>query len=255
MRPMPHSEYIKTQDGAQCAVLFIHGILSTPRYFDHFLSAVPEGWDIYNILLDGHGGTVGDFSRTSMEKWQAQTAARLEELCLHYNKVVVAAHSLGTLLAINEVPRHPKVAALLLLDVPLVVRVKPTMMAQSLKAAFGKLDDSDPWEGALSQMVSITLTRRLWQYLGWVPRFWELLTLCRQTRDRVGAVTVPCHVFHARQDELVSMQSARYFQDRPNVTHEVLEHSGHNYISPEDGEKIKTALRRLIKGSLRVTGM
>ena len=191
---MPHSEYIKTQDGATCAVLFIHGILSTPRYFDPFLSAVPEGWDVYNILLDGHGGTVGDFSRTSMEKWQAQTAARLKELCLHYNKVVVAAHSLGTLLAINEAPRHPKVTAMLLLDVPLMVRVKPSMAVQSLKAAFGKLDANDPWERALREKVGITLTRRLWQYLGWVPRFLELLTLCRQTRDRVGDIAVPCHV-------------------------------------------------------------
>lgn len=243
---MPHREYIKKQDGADCAVLFIHGILSTPRYFDPFLSAVPEGWDIYSILLDGHGGTVGDFSRTSMEKWQAQTAVRLEELCLHYNKVVVAAHSLGTLLAINEAPRHSNVAAMLLLDVPLVVRVKPSMTVQSLKAAFGKLNENDPWERALEERIGITLTRRLWQYLGWVPRFWELLTLCRQTRDRVGDITVPCHVFHARQDELVSMKSARYFQGRPNVTHEVLERSGHNYISPEDREKIKTALGRLL---------
>jgi len=139
------------------------------------------------------------------------------------------------------------VTAMLLLDVPLVVRVKPSMTVQSLKAAFGKLDKSDPWERALGERIGIALTRRLWQYIGWVPRFWELLTLCRQTRARVGDITVPCHVFHARQDELVSMKSARYFQGRDNVTHEVLEHSGHNYISPEDGEKIKTALRRLSK--------
>ncbi len=242
---MPHGEYIRTQDGARRAVLFVHGILSTPRYFDPFLSAVPEGWDIYNILLDGHGGTVKEFSRTSMEQWQAQVEGRLTELCRRYDRVVVMAHSLGTLLAVNEAPRHPQISGMLLLDLPLVVRVKPSMPVLSLKAAFGRLDETDPWERALGDRLGIALTRRLWQYLGWIPRFWELLRLCRSTRSRVGAVTVPCRIFHARQDELVSMESARYVRELPNVTHAILEHSGHNYISPEDETMIKEALSGL----------
>lgn len=242
---MPHSEYIKQQDGAQCAVLFIHGILSTPRYFDRFLPAVPEDWDIYNLLLDGHGGTVKDFSRTSMETWKAQTAQRMSALCGRYRNVVVIAHSLGTLLTINEAPRHPNIRAMLLLDPPLTVRIKPVMAVQSLKAAFGKLDESDPWEGALGSFISVTLTRRLWQYLGWVPRFRELLTLCRQTREKVRDIKVPCYVFHSGQDELVSPSCVRYFQEHPSVTHAVLEHSGHNYIPPEDLEKILAAMKKL----------
>lgn len=242
---MPHSEYIKKQDGATCAVLFIHGILSTPRYFDRFLPAIPEGWDIYNILLDGHGGTVKDFSGTSMAKWKAQVKMRMSELCSRYRNVVVIAHSLGTLLTIGEAPRHPNIKAILLLDVPLNVRIKPVMAVQSLKAAFGTLDGNDPWESALGSFISIVLTRRLWQYLGWIPRFWELLCLCRQTREEIGNISVPCYVFLSRQDELVSMKSARYFQGHPTVTYEILEHSGHNYFPAEDLEKVLTTMKIL----------
>ena len=242
---MPHREYIKIAQGADCAVLLVHGIVSTPRSFDPFLSAIPEGCAIYNICLDGHGAGVNEFSRTSMDRWKRQVDGRLAELCARYERVVVIAHSLGTLLSIHAAPRYPQVKAMLLLDVPLHVRVRLCMIPLALKAVFGKLDGNDPREAAFRDSVGLALSRRLWLYLGWLPRFWELLCLCRQTRENVTQLKIPCTVLHSRKDELVSIRSARYFQDKPHMTHGVLESSGHFYFPDEDAEQIRTCIKNL----------
>ena len=64
-----HKEFIKEAEGANTAILMIHGIFGTPRHFDDIISLVPDNWSVYNILLDGHGKGVKEFSRTSMAKW------------------------------------------------------------------------------------------------------------------------------------------------------------------------------------------
>ena len=45
-------------------MLFVHGIVGTPRHFDFLIDVVPSTVSIYNMLLDGHGYGVRDFSRT-----------------------------------------------------------------------------------------------------------------------------------------------------------------------------------------------
>lgn len=67
---MPHSSYIRAVPGSRCAVLFLHGILGTPRHFDFLLESVPADWSVYNMQLDGHGGTLRDFTGSSMTRWQ-----------------------------------------------------------------------------------------------------------------------------------------------------------------------------------------
>ena len=36
------------------------------------LSLVPDNISVYNVLLDGHGKGVKEFSKTSMKKWKKQ---------------------------------------------------------------------------------------------------------------------------------------------------------------------------------------
>lgn len=77
---MEHTEIRRCVAGAENAVLFIHGIVGTPQHFAPLIPLVPEGWSLYNLLLDGHGGSVEAFSHTSMKKWRAQVSAAVEEL-------------------------------------------------------------------------------------------------------------------------------------------------------------------------------
>ena len=65
-----HRSYIHQPEHARKAVLMIHGICSTPRHFDWLLPSFDDSWAVYNILLDGHGGSVQDFAHSSMEIWK-----------------------------------------------------------------------------------------------------------------------------------------------------------------------------------------
>lgn len=242
---MDYSEYIREVPNANTAVLLIHGIVSSPRCFDWLIPWIPDEYSVYNILLDGHGKTVRDFSRTSSKKWKADTARWMEYVCSRYEKVVVIGHSLGTLLSIGEAPNHPQIKAMLLLDVPLKVHILPRMIWLSLKSVTVGLDPNIPLEADLNQCLGIHLSRNVFLYLGWIPRFLELLVLCRQTRLKIPSLTVPCYVFHGLQDELVSLKSARYFQHHPAVKHQLLPHAGHFHRTPEDAQKVRAAMESI----------
>ena len=79
---MEHKEYVKINDESNTVVLFIHGIVGTPNHFNEFVPLVPESISVYNLLLDGHGKGVKDFSKASMKKWESQVATVVEELSI-----------------------------------------------------------------------------------------------------------------------------------------------------------------------------
>ena len=108
---------IRYVENADTAILFIHGILGIPEYFRPYLSLVPPDWSVYNMLLKGHGRGVRDFSHASMAQWKQQVDEALRMLSESHDKVVIAAHSMGTLFALQQA-REREVAALFLINVP-----------------------------------------------------------------------------------------------------------------------------------------
>ena len=103
-----HKEYVRINDYSKTAILFIHGIVGTPNHFNEFVSLVPESFSVYNLLLEGHGKGVKDFSNASMKKWEAQVDSVVKELSLTHEKIYIVAHSLGTLLAIDQAVKNKK---------------------------------------------------------------------------------------------------------------------------------------------------
>lgn len=242
-----HSAYIKEQPGATKAVLMLHGICSTPRHFDWLLPSFDDSWSVYNILLDGHGGSVQDFSRTSMKKWKAQANTLLTQLSEKYDTILLVGYSMGTLLHIHELPSFPKVKGMLLLNTPMRPWVAGHMVARGLRFVYGKVNEEDPHEVACSRDISIQLSSDLFKYVGWVPRFWELLQLCAHGRKHGDAIKVPCYAYFGGKDELVSLRSKRYLEHNPYVTVRVFETAGHFWFSPEDQSVVIADLENLLK--------
>ena len=227
---MDHSPYIRKTESAHTAVLMIHGIMGTPRHFDGFLPLIPENWDVYNILLEGHGKTVRDFNRTSMKKWQAQVQNHFREMSSRYERIFVIAHSLGTLLAMVAARQYPeKVERMIFLAPPLKIFMRPVMVKYSAKEIFGCIDESNPREAAVSRGNSIAPEKRVWQYLGNIPRLLELLWLSRRCRNI--PVQVPCLVFLSGKDELIPVSSGKFL---PGCEKCILPLSGHFYYTPEE---------------------
>ncbi len=247
MKTKSHEEYIRIVDSADKAVLMVHGIVSTPRHFDLLIPLIPDDWSVCNILLDGHGGSVKDFSDTSMKKWKEQVRSRLKALCKTHSSVIIVAHSMGTLLTMECICDFPEVKAMVLLNPPLNARVMPIMIPYSLKFCFGHVDRSNPVQLALYEDISIKLSPYLWKYIGWIPRFLELLKLCKELRDVAKKIEIPCHAFLSVRDELVSMKTQRHLKGNSNIRCFVYKNSGHSYYEPDFIQRVKRSLSDFIE--------
>ncbi|MCH5206971.1 MAG: alpha/beta fold hydrolase [Oscillospiraceae bacterium] len=243
MRP---KQYIRRVKDSDTAILFIHGILGTPEHFEPFIPLVPPDWTIYNILLKGHGGTVKDFSAASMTEWEQQVHRTLQELLASHSRVVVCAHSMGTLFAIREAAENP-IAEMFLLNVPLKVRIKPRLIKTSSRVFLGNVKPDDKWSTAAQKAYGIERDMHIIRYLGWIPRYLELFSEIRKTRKLVDRLSVPCRVYLSRKDEMVSLRSGNWFNDNPAVKVKRLDQSGHFYYSPKDLKRLRNDFRKMIR--------
>lgn len=230
---MTHETYARLVTGADSAVLFIHGILGTPNHFSAFVPLVPKNMSVVNLLLDGHGAGVGEFSRTSMKKWETQAASVVDSLLATHKKLYIAAHSLGTLLAIGVAVKKP-VAGLFLLAVPIRLRLRLRAFATCLKIWRGRVRDTDVYTLAAQNCCGIRQSKNLLLYTGWLPRFWELLVKIRRTQRLLPQLTSPGIAYQSAEDELVSTASIPYLSTRSSLQVTCLENSTHYYYEPKD---------------------
>lgn len=244
---MKYTPYRRVQPEATRAALFIHGIVGTPMHFQDLVPLIPEDWSVYNILLDGHGKQVEDFAHTSMAKWKAQVTAQLEEILSEHEQVLIVAHSMGTLFAINEAIRRPdRVSGLFLLAVPLTPRVLPSAALNSVKVALDLAKPSTP-AGDMLGDCGVHLSPKLWKYLTWIPRFWELIVEAHAAREKLSRITVPCYAFQSKKDELVSGKACRLLQAQPHIEVTVLPDSGHFCYKGNDLVLLQNRLRKMIE--------
>ncbi len=239
-----HSETKRIVPGAKAAVLFVHGIVSTPRFFDAYAAALPAEVSVHSVLLPGHGGSVRDFGRHSAKEWESHVRAALDALRAAHERVYIVAHSLGTLLAIREAVRDDaRIAGMLLLCVPLRIWVKPSGMFGKLCKGVGLSRGED-----LHRYYGIRQDWRFWRYAGWIPRYLELFAISRRTRQEICRLKVPSCVFMAQKDELVSLRSVKCMAEHPAITLRYLPGSDHNNYPPEDRAAIMAALLNMCGG-------
>lgn len=242
-----NEEYVREVPGAKTAVVFIHGILSTPRFFEHLVSLVPEDFTVHNVLLDGHGGSVKDFSETSMKVWKHQIKYLVNRLVKTHENIILVGHSMGTLFSIQNAVRLPeKVKALFLLCSPLKVRIHPRSAKYSLRIIFEKSEGADAIESSARKYYSITPDKKLWKYIPWLPKFTALLTEIRRTRAEVDKIAAPTYVFHAAHDSLVSKKAVKPFLKNSMISVTQLKDSYHQYFSENDDKIITDAFAELM---------
>ena len=234
-----HSELKRIVPGAKIAVLFVHGINATPRFFDAYIAALPENVSVHSVLLPGHGGSVLEFGKHSAKEWEAHVRAALDALRATHDRVYIVAHSLGTLLAIREAVRDDtRIAGMLLLCVPLRIWSRPTAWWGKLAKGLGGKASQEELRTCYGHEVDA----RLWRYIGWVPRYLELFMLSREARQVVQQVKTPTVVFMAGRDEQVSLRSEKCMAGNPAITLKRMEKSTHHLFTPEDKAAIREAL-------------
>lgn len=241
-----HKEYKRIVPVAESAVLFIHGIAGTPNHFKDFLPLVPKEFSVYNLLLDGHGGKTEDFSKTSMKKWEMQVNQVVDKLLETHKKIFIVAHSLGTLLAVEQAIKEKRIEKLFLLAVPIKLFVKPVALFSAFRIYLGKVPESDEKLVAMKNCCGINLSKNPFKYLGWIPRFLELFDKIKETRKNIKKLKTNCVIFQSWDDELVSKKSIAYLEKSISATVNVLKKSGHYYYESNDMEYLLNEFRKFI---------
>lgn len=246
---MKHEAYYRINPSCDTAIIFIHGILGTPNHFNDFIELVPENYSIANILLDGHGKGVSDFSKTSMKKWRAQVDDVVLQMLKFHKKLIFVGHSMGTLLSIEQAIKHKEaVEFLFLLAAPLKLFLKPTMFIDPFKIYFGKIKPTDKKTLAAKNRYGIADDKRFWKYAGWLPRFFELFGLIRDVRRSFPELESNCYVYQSRYDEMVSLSSRKVIEKNEKAKLFYLNNSNHCYYEDDDYGFLLSEFDKLING-------
>lgn len=240
-----YAPYRRVVAEAENAVVMIHGIVGTPMHFEFLLPVIPDSWSVYNLLLPGHGGSVNDFSRSSMAAWKHHVHDTLEEVLRTHKKVVLVAHSMGTLFAIREALGRREVAALFLLAVPLCPHLPPATALSSMKAALGFAKPGTVANEMLCDS-GVRLSRNLFAYMGWIPRYLELFREVSHTKKLLPRMQTPAWVYQSRKDELVAFRAVNYLEHHPAIRLKILENSGHFAYRKDDPEFLRREFAQLL---------
>ena len=227
---MTHQPIKRLVPSAERAILFVHGIAGTPHYFSDFVERIPDSVSVYNMLLDGHGKGVQDFAHTSMRIWETQVRLAVEELSSTHQSIDIVAHSMGTLFAIEQAIRHPKIKKLFLLAVPIKLFLKPQTLLDALKVS-SREEQEDT-----TRYYGIESDPNLLHYVGWLPRYAELLGKIGQTKRSIEFLRTPCRIFQSARDEMVAKSSVKVLRRSPTACVMELKHSSHYQYHPKDYE-------------------
>ena len=234
-------EFRRVVPAADTAVLFIHGIVGTPRHFDDLIPLLPDTVSIHNLLLAGHGGSARDFARASMREWEAQVEAAIAALAETHPHIYIVAHSMGALLSIEAALHHKEVEKLFLLAVPLRIALTPAMARNSWKVYGGNIAPNDHAALAAQRCCGVAQTKNPLPYLGWIPRFLELFSKIRAVRKLLAKLTTPSLAVQSMKDELVSPRTIDELRRNSHIALLPLPHSGHYYYPPEEKQALHEA--------------
>ena len=248
---MEHKEYKKIISGADVAYIFVHGIVGTPHHFDFLMEYVPEDVSVWNLVLDGHGGRVEDFAHTSMKKWRAQVKAAIDELSESHSRIYVVAHSMGTLLTMEQAIVNEKIVKMFWLQSPMRAFIQPRMYKTIAKIYWGNIREDDIDAMSAYKCYGIGPSRNLFKYIGWAPRFLELLAKMKISRRDIGLLKTPCIAIQADNDDVVSVRSADILSKNPCITVHHLKKSGHFYYTDEDVDFMKSEFKRFVADSMK----
>lgn len=245
-----HQQSARIVPGAKVAVMFLHGICGSVNQFRNVIPLeqfVPDDCSYYSLLYPGHGGSVLDFANSSMKEWTEYVWYIFRTLSETHDKILLVGHSMGTLFSIHLALEFPeKVAALLLVEVPLRVGIKGYGAKNLYRWSRNKLDLTDPLQAATAQVVGIEPSDRMLHYLRWIPRLLELVALMHQTSTMVKQLQQEVIAYQSPRDELVSVRSAKILERSGRVDVRYFTRSTHFHFDAEESRQIQAIFLQML---------
>ncbi len=240
------TEYIE-KENSKVTVIFVHGILGSPARFKELYDLVPDSFSIMKLVLDGHGKTTKEFHKSSIKKWRKQVHESLLFLKSKKQRIIYVGHSMGTLFGIEESINDNLIDSLFLLNVPLKPHMTLSMFNRCLKVTFQNEKKFDDETKLLKENCSIKLTKNVFAYLLWAPRYVELFKEMRHVKYLIPKISHPCICFHSKEDELVSQKTYKYLKENPSIKIFYQENSTHYYNGGEDLAMLRDEFSKLME--------
>lgn len=250
----PQPSGVLRHDGAEWAVLLLHGFTGGPDSvlpWGHALAAA--GATVYIPLLAGHGTSVSDLARTTAGQWRFDVQQSLDHLlCDQFDGVAIAGLSMGGTLALDAAA-HRRVDATFVVNPALSFKcldglgVAVSPLIQRWKPTVGPLA-GDVHKPGVSELAYDSTP---------VSAVQELAKLCRVTRRMLPQIQSPVTLYRSETDHIVPASSSRILTrglQRAQFDKIVLKESYHVATLDYDAETIhRDSVSRLLilSGGLR----
>ena len=128
-----------------------------------------------------------------------------------------------------------------LLASPICPKVGVSAVQHSVGLVFPNPYGDPKIHRAMSNSGSVTLTKKVWKYIPWIPNLWDLLTEARKTKQLLPKLQTKTIVFQSKFDELVSRRSESHLKQCPNAKITVLANSTHFYYTGPEIRMVQQA--------------
>lgn len=242
-----HAPY-RMKQGNTRVVCMIHGFIESPNQFhlfDDFFTS--HHYDVYSLLLPGHGQNVLTFHQSNRQFWQAHVDHVLDSLRKDYDEIMIVAHSMGCLLALLSLQKNQaKISRLILWAPAIYIKCSLIGAKSGIKVAFRKVDDRIT--KAMVEAHSIA-PHSLLQYRYYVPKYFDLFHLAHQVQH-IHDISLPILLLYGTKDEFVREKSLRFIEIHAReVTTLLLPHSNHIYVDDADLHALFQAITTFIEAT------
>ncbi len=206
-------------------VLFIHGFASSPQIFRKYGQMfLQEGYVVSAVRLAGHGTSEAHLATTTAVDWYLSAREKYIELQSQCEKVIIVAHSMGTLLAIMLASIYP-IESMVLLSSPIYVRDRPLYRVNYLLRPVSHLVKYWPLE---KKQVQVLDKLGIYAYRKNPLRAVAGLFDCIQVaQERLHKVKCPVLLMLGDNDEHIDLSTLDYY--RNNLGSKVIE----TWVAPQ----------------------
>ena len=196
---------------AKIVCLLIHGLAGSPVEMEPLALALEaEGFAVVRLTLPGHATSIDDFSRTFFPDWLAAAERACQQEIARGRRVVIIGHSMGGSLALHLAARYD-LAGVVTLAAPLYLyRFLPPEAADWRLPLIGLLKYIRPrWPKAPEDPVARQIAP--WGGYGGVrllPQLHSFIQGLGPIAQKLGEITEPLLILHARNDEVVPTSNA-----------------------------------------------
>ena len=202
---------VKAAAPEQIVCLLIHGFAgSNVEMKPLALALEAEGFEVVHLTLPGHATSIDDFSRTFFPDWLAAAERACQQEIARGRRVVVIGHSMGGSLALHLAQRFDLAGVVTLAAPVYLYRFLPPEAADWRLPLVGLLKYLRPrWPKAPED----PLARQIAPWGGYanvrlLPQLHSFIQGLDPIAEKLGEITEPVLILHARHDEVVPTSNA-----------------------------------------------